>query len=108
MNNIDKDFRKKFLVDRDETGRFIVESYRTGKTYFVEVIGPDRMADWGSVNPATGVMENKKGAGKYTGGISEEESLLTVENGFKEVRYSGVGASPFSVIDEMDAKYPNK
>jgi hypothetical protein len=47
------EFRKNFLTNRDETGRFIVNSYRTGKTYFIEPIGPDRPADWGSYNPST-------------------------------------------------------
>jgi len=41
-----KEFRQKFLTNRDESGSFIVISYRTGKTYFVEVIGNDRPANW--------------------------------------------------------------
>ncbi len=46
------DFTKRFLTDRDETGRFIVKSYRTGKSYFVEVIDESgRPASWGSYNP---------------------------------------------------------
>lgn len=102
------EFRTKFLTDRDESGRFIVESYRTGKKYFVEPIGPDRPADWGSYNPSTGKIENKKGFDKFTGAISEAESLITKENGFEKIEYSGVGGSPFSIIDEMDSKYPNK
>lgn len=100
------EFRKNFLVNRDETGRFIVDSYRTGKTYFVEPIGPDRPADWGSYNPSTGKIENKKGFDKYTGAIEEKESLIMKDNGFEDIRYSGIGGSPFSVIEEMDSKYP--
>lgn len=103
-----KEFSEKFLTDRDETGRFIVTSFRTGKRYFVEPIGDGRMADWGSYNPSTGNIENKKGAGKFTGSITEKESMITKENGFDEIKYSGIGCSPFSVIDEMDAKYPDK
>lgn len=102
------EFRKKFLEERDESGRFIVTSFRTGKQYFVEPIGDGRMADWGSYNPSTGNIENKKGAGKFTGSITEKESMITKENGFEDIRYSGVGASPFSLIEEMDAKYPDK
>lgn len=102
------EFRKQFLTDRDETGRFIVFSYRTGKTYFVEPIGPDRPADWGSYNPSTDKIENKKGFDKFTGAISEKESMITKENGFEDIRYSGIGGSPFSVIEEMDSKYPDK
>ena len=102
------DFRKKFLVNRDETGRFLVTSYRTGKVYFVEPIGPDRSADWGSYNPSTGNIENKKGFDKFRGSIDEKDSLITKENGFDKIHYSGIGGSPMSVIDELDAKYPTK
>ena len=102
------EFRKKFFTDRDETGRFIVKSFRTGKTYFVEPIGDGRMADWGSYNPSTGKIENKKGAGKFTGSIEEKDSLITKENGFNDIHYSGVGASPFSKIEELDSKLPDK
>ena len=102
------DFRKRFLTDRDESGRFVVTSYRTGKSYFVEPIGPDRSADWGSYNPSTGNIENKKGFDKFRGSIDEKESLITKENGFDNIQYSGIGASPFSLIDEMDAKLPTK
>ena len=100
------EFKKNFLTNRDETGRFIVNSYRTGKTYFIEPIGPDRPADWGSYNPSTGKIENKKGFDKFTGAINENDSMITLENGFEDIRYSGVGGSPFSVIDELDSKYP--
>jgi len=102
------EFRQKFLVDRDETGRFYVTSYRTGKIYFVEPIGPDRSADWGSYNPSTGNVENKKGFDKFRGSIDEKDSLITKENGFDKIHYSGIGGSPMSVIDELDAKYPTK
>ncbi len=101
------EFRKKFLEGRDDSGRFIVTSYRTGKTYFIEPIGPDRAADWGSYNPSTGNIENKKGFDKHRGAIDEKDSLITKENGFLDIRYSGVGGSPFSVIEKMDAQYPN-
>jgi hypothetical protein len=98
----DSDFKSRFLTDRDDTGRFIVTSLKTGKKYFVEPIGSSRMADWGSYNPSTGNVENKKGAGKFRGSIDESESMITKENGFEKIKYSGVGASPFSMIEEME------
>jgi hypothetical protein len=102
-------FKKRFLTNRDETGRFTVTSNRTGKTYFVEPIDENgRPADWGSYNPSTGNIENKKGHGKFTGSVSEKESMIIKENGFEDIRYSGVGGSPFTVIDEIDSKYPDK
>ena len=101
-------FRKKFFENRDETGRFMVTSFRTGRTYVVEPIGADRPADWGSYNPSSGEIENKKGFDKFRGSIDEKDSLITKENGFENIRYSGVGGSPFSTIEEMDAKYLDK
>lgn len=102
------EFRKKFLESRDDSGRFFVTSYRTGRVYFIEPIGSDRAADWGSFNPSTGKIENKKGFDKHRGSIDEKDSLITKENGFDEIHYTGVGASPFSLIDKLDAKYPDK
>jgi len=98
----------RFLENRDETGRLLVKSFRTGKTYYVEPIGADRPADWGSFNPGTGNIENKKGFDKFRGSISENESLITKENGFVKIHYTGIGASFMSLIDELDIKYPDK
>ncbi len=104
--NATQDFRQRFLESRDDSGRFLVTSYRTGKTYFVEPIGTDRAADWGSYNPSTGNIENKKGFDKHRGSIDEKDSLITKENGFEKIHYSGIGGSPFSVIDKLDAVHP--
>ena len=100
-----EDMLNRFLTNKDETGRFIVTSYITGKKYFVEVIGDGRMADWGSYNPSTGNIENKKGMGKYTGSIKAEESLITEENGFKNIWNMPVGGSPFPEIERRDKEY---
>ncbi len=103
---ITKEFKEKFMADRDETGRFIVTSFRTGKKYFVEPIDEfGRPADWGSFNPSTGKIENKKGFDKFTGSIPEKESMITKENGFDNIVYAGIGSSPFSKIEELDSKY---
>jgi hypothetical protein len=94
-----------FLVNSEETGRHIVTSFRTGRKYYIEPIGNGRMADWGSYNPGTGNIENKKGAGKHTGSVTAAESIITQENGFVNIQMIESG-SPYSIIDEMDAKYP--
>lgn len=107
---MDATLRSKFLTNTDETGRFIVYSQRTGKTYFVEPIVGKHTPEWGSIDPATGNLMHKKGDGKYTGGIKAAESLITVENGFApdKITLLDVGCSPHNAIDVMDAKYPDK
>lgn len=96
-----------FLTNTDETGRFIVTSKRTGKKYFVEPIANGHTPDWGSIDPATGNLMNKKGFDKYTGGIKESESLIKEDNGFKNIVTLDIGTSPFSYIDMVDSKYPS-
>lgn len=97
------EFNKRFLTDSDDTGRFTVTSIVTGKKYYVEPIGGNQVA-WGDVNPATKKVEGSYGE-KYKGSIIESESLITKENGFDNITYSGVGASPFSEIDRRDKEY---
>lgn len=94
---------KNFLLNRDETGREIVYYPETGKRYYVEYIGNGRMADWGSYNPSTGNIENKKGAGKHSGSVTEQESLITKQNGFKNI-VVGEG-SPYYTIEKMHNAY---
>lgn len=98
--------RKRFFENTSETGRFVVTSYVTGVSYFIEVIdNSGRPADWGSYNPASGKVEHKKGMGKYTGSITAKESLITEENGFKNIWDMPVGGSPFAEIDRRDKEY---
>lgn len=108
---MDTDFTQKFLTNTDETGRFVVTSVRTGKQYFVEPVmerGTPRDGNWGSINPGETKLMHKKGDGKYTGAVTEEESLVSLENGFNKVHYAGVGTSPHGYIEMLDAQYPDK
>lgn len=98
---------KNFLIDSEDTGRQIVTSMRTKRKYYIEVLGEDRSADWGSVNPATGAMENKKGTGKHRGSISPSNSLITTENGFKDIKTLNMGESPYAYIEKVDSQYPS-
>ena len=97
---MEQSFNNRFLTSSDETGRFIVFSNKTKKTYYVEPIGSNRVV-WGDVNPATGKVEGSYGD-KYKGSIDEKNSLITKENGFKNIIYSNVGESPFSIIEQLD------
>lgn len=99
---------KKFLTNTDETGRHIVYSIRTGKKYFVEPITKSkRPADWGDIDPATKKVSGSYGK-KYTGAVTEEESLITTENGFEKIHYTDDYDSPYTLIDKLDSKYPDK
>ena len=98
----------KFMTNTDETGRFIVYSPRTGCTYYVEPIITKHTPEWGSIDPATGNLMHKKGDGKYTGGIKEKESLITPENGFKNIRMLDRGCSPLNAIEFYDDQKPAK
>jgi len=102
-----QDVRQKFLMNTDETGRFIIHSARTGKTYAVEPMGNVK-TEWGSIDPATGNLMNKKGHDKYRGSIDPKDSLITEENGFKNIQILDIGTSPFHAIDLLDSKYPDK
>ena len=103
------EFCTKFLTNTDHTGRFIVVSQRTGRRYFVEPIEMTRVdTNWGSIDPATGNLMNKKGHDKYRGAIREDDSLIKEENGFKNIRMLDPGTSPWHAIDVIDAKYPDK
>ncbi len=102
------DVRTRFFAKTDDTGRFVVTSARTGKTYAVEPIVGAHTPKWGSIDPATGDLMHKKGDGKYKGGINANESLITEENGFKNIQLLDIGTSPLNAIDVLDAKYPDK
>jgi hypothetical protein len=103
-------FKTRFLTNTDDSGRFIVVSQRTGRSYYVEPIITSHTPKWGSVDPATGDFMHKKGDGKYVGGISADQSLITKENGFSEdkIHMLGIGVSPHHAIDILDSKYPSK
>jgi hypothetical protein len=94
--------RKQFFENRDETGRFRVTSSKTGVSYYIEPQGNGRPADWGSYNPSTGNIENKKGFDKYTGSVLPHETIITEENGFENIDMIGVGTSVASEIDRRD------
>lgn len=98
------DIKKRFLTNTAETGRFIVKSLTTGKTYYVEPIGNGHPADWGDINPATKKIEGDYGQ-KYTGCVSEKDSLITPENGFKIIETLEAGVSPLGAIYQRDSEY---
>ena len=105
--DMDKEFTKRFLTNRDETGRFIVKSIKTGKSYFVEAIDGEERTSWGDVDPATKKMTGSYGD-KYKGSIRKDESIITKENGFDKIHTLGVGESPLDYINRIDDEYFEK
>ena len=108
-NNImDKDFKKRFLTNRDDTGRFIVKSLKTGRTYYIETIDDGVNTKWGDYNPATKKFETDLYGEKYKGSVRPEESMITKENGFDKIHVLGVGESPLDYINRIDDEYYEK
>ena len=90
---------KEFLTNRDETGREMVFYPETGKRYFIEYIeGRNSKVSWGDIDPATKKLTGSYG-GKLNGAIKAEDSLITKENGFDEIKYGG--GSPYATIQKM-------
>lgn len=104
---MDDDFKKKFLTNTDETGRFIVKSKKTGKTYYVEPIDGKERTAWGDYNPATKTFETSN-YGKYKGSVKPDESMITEENVFDKIHTLGEGESPLDYINRIDEEYYKK
>ena len=78
---------------------------KTGRTYYVEPIdNSGHPSGWGDLDPVTKKFSSEYGR-KYTGSVTEKESLITKENGFVNIKMLGEGVSPLSYIDEIDRKY---
>lgn len=93
-----------FLVNRDETGKFLVKSPRTGKVYFIEPIHNGNIIKWGDIDPVTKKLRGSYGK-KYTGAVTEKESVITTANGFSKIVL--VKGSPFYEIELRDQAYLN-
>ena len=102
---MNEDIRKRFLINNDDTGRFLVTSTKTGKTYFVEAIDSDELTKWGDYDPATKKFQTENYGQKYKGSIKPEESMITEENGFTNIHTLGVGVSPLDYINRIDNEY---
>jgi hypothetical protein len=87
-----------------KSGRYTYTDLKTGRTFVVEPIG-DSHETWGDVDPVTKKMTGSYGE-KYPGSIDKSESIITEENGFKNIMTIGPGISPQSYIEEFIKNNP--
>ncbi len=89
-----------------------VHSTILNKTFYFEVIEdhPDNLdrVQWGDVNPATKKLETGDYGKKNSAGVNMSESIITEENGFKEINYLPPGTSPLGYIELLEKEYLNK
>ena len=104
QDNERNEFWKKFYENRDSTGRFVIKSEKTGKTYAIEPIGFTKTG-FGDINPATKEVEGGYGD-KYVGSVlNEKDSLITLENGFAKIYELGIGESPEGFILDLEKNH---
>jgi hypothetical protein len=86
-----------------KSGRFYVTT-PGGRTFCVEPIdnSSSHHAEWGDVDPATKKVTGSYGE-KHKGAIHEDESIITKENGFKNIVMLPPGVSPMGYIDQLIA-----
>ncbi len=86
-----------------------VHSPILNRTFYYEVIEdhPDNLdrVQWGDVNPATKKLETGDYGKKNNGGINMNESIITKENGFKDINFLPAGTSPLGYIEMLEKKY---
>ena len=106
---MDADFKKRFLMDTDATGRFIITSVVTGRKYFVEPIddNPEIASQWGDWEPGMKKYTGHYGK-KHIGSVKSKDSLITTENGFEKIHNLKPGESPIYYANRLDREYQKK
>ena len=80
-----------------DNGRYTYTDIKSGRKFVIEPIGDDRN-NWGDFDPVTKKFTGNYGE-KHRGSIDEKESIITKENGFKNIVDLGPGISPESYIE---------
>jgi hypothetical protein len=87
-----------------DTGRFYVTTPE-GRTFCVEPIdNKPHHAEWGDVDPASKKLMTGTYGEKFRGSVHEDDSIITKENGFKNIVMLPAGTSPMGYIDMILAK----
>lgn len=87
-----------------KTGRYFITT-KEDRTFCVEPIDNSNLqgADWGDVDPASKKITGTYGE-KHRGSIHESESIITKENGFKNITMLPSGISPMGFIEQLLAE----
>jgi hypothetical protein len=82
-----------------ETGRYWV-IMKSGRKFMVEEWGNNHV-QWGDIDPATKKLHKIRVKGVET--IDESNTMITKENGFKNICVLSEGTSPLGYIDALDS-----
>ena len=85
-----------------DTGRQYFIDLKTGRKFVIETIdnSQGKGRDWGDIDPATKKVTGSYG-NKHIGSITDEESIITKENGFDKIYTTDIGESPYSLIEKI-------
>jgi hypothetical protein len=86
-----------------KTGRYYVIS--EGRTFCIEPIDNSgaHHSNWGDIDPASKKITGSYGE-KHRGSIHENESIITKENGFRNIAMLPPGTSPEGYIAQLIAE----
>ena len=85
-----------------DTGRQFYTDKESGRKFIIEPIdnSQGKKSQWGDIDPATKTVTGSYG-NKHLGSITEDESIITKENGFENIIETEIGESPYSVIEKL-------
>ena len=84
----------------NDTGRYYIIDIKTGRKFCVEPLLDGEHTNWGDLNPATKKVEGNYGE-KYIGAIDRKDTIITEENGFKNIFELKPGESPTDLINSL-------
>ena len=84
----------------NDSGRYYIIDIKTGRKFCVEPLLDGEHTNWGDLNPATKKVEGNYGE-KYIGAIDRKDTIITEENGFKNIIELKPGESPNDFINSL-------
>ncbi len=83
-----------------DTGRYYIVDIKTGRKFCVEPLIEGDRTKWGDLNPATKQVEGDYGK-KHIGAIERKDTIITEENGFKNIVELEPGESPEGYVEKL-------